>query len=64
MARAELHVEPFHQRMRRAGNNAPMEGIRIALELIDGLKPWTSGMYLMPAFGRYDLAAEIIEGCR
>ena len=38
--------------------------MRIALELIEQMKPWARGIYLMPQFSRYDLAAEIIEGCR
>jgi len=52
------------QRMRQAGDNAPIEGVKIAQELIEELKTWASGIYLMPAFSRYDLAAEIIEACR
>jgi methionine synthase I (cobalamin-dependent)/5,10-methylenetetrahydrofolate reductase len=39
------------------------EGVRIALELIDQMRPWAQGIYLMPQFNRYDLAAEIVEGC-
>ncbi len=50
--------------MRQAGEKAPQEGVRIALELIEQMKPWARGIYLMPPFSRYDLAAEIVEGCR
>jgi homocysteine S-methyltransferase len=56
--------DKMHERIRRAGTDAPKEGIEIALELIDQMKPWASGIYLMPAFGRYDLAAELVERCR
>ncbi len=52
------------KRLQDAGDAAPLEGVRIALELIEEMKPWASGVYLMPQFNRYDLAAEIIEGCR
>jgi hypothetical protein len=38
--------------------------VRIALELIEEMRPWASGIYLMPAFGRYDLSAEVVENCR
>jgi len=48
-------------RIERAENNAPQEGVRVAVELIQQIKAWGQGVYLMPAFGRYDLAAEIIE---
>ncbi|MCS6908840.1 MAG: bifunctional homocysteine S-methyltransferase/methylenetetrahydrofolate reductase [Anaerolineales bacterium] len=52
------------ERMRRAGERAPQEGVHIALELIEQMRSWASGIYLMPAFHRYDIAAEIIETCR
>jgi len=52
------------QRMRQAGESAAKEGVRLALELIEEMMSWSSGVYLMPQFGRYDLAAEIIEGCK
>jgi homocysteine S-methyltransferase len=53
--------EKMQQRLRQAGEGAAKEGVRIALELVEEMKPWASGIYLMPPFGRYDLAAEIIE---
>jgi homocysteine S-methyltransferase len=56
--------EATQERIRRAGANAPWEGVRVALELIEQMKPWAQGIYLMPQFGRYDLAAEIVEQCR
>jgi methionine synthase I (cobalamin-dependent)/5,10-methylenetetrahydrofolate reductase len=56
--------EEMHQRLRLAGENAPYEGVRIALELIEQMREWASGVYLMPAFNRFDLVAEIIEGAR
>lgn len=37
------------------------EGIRIAVDLIGQVRPWVSGIYIMPPFGRYDVAAEIVE---
>ncbi|GAB4473060.1 MAG: bifunctional homocysteine S-methyltransferase/methylenetetrahydrofolate reductase [Anaerolineales bacterium] len=52
------------ERIRRAGQDAPKEGVQIALELIEQMHHWASGIYLMPAFHRYDIAAEIIEACR
>lgn len=52
------------ERIRRAGEQAHREGMQIALELIEKMRTWASGIYLMPAFHRYDIAAEIIEGCR
>jgi len=54
----------YQQRMHAAGSQAPQEGVRIALEFIERIKSWASGIYLMPQFNRYDLAAEIIEESR
>ena len=33
----------------------------IAVELIEQIKEWAQGVYIMPQFSRYDLIAEIIE---
>ena len=56
--------EAFMQRLEQAGERAPWEGVRIALELIEQIRPWAQGVYLMPQFRRYDLAAEIVEGVK
>jgi methionine synthase I (cobalamin-dependent)/5,10-methylenetetrahydrofolate reductase len=56
--------EAIQVRMQAAGDSAPREGVRIALELVEQMRSWAAGIYLMPQFGRYDLAAEIVEGCR
>jgi homocysteine S-methyltransferase len=49
------------QRMEQAGEHAAEEGVRIAVELIEQIKPWAQGVYIMPQFSRFDLIAEIIE---
>ena len=49
------------QRMERAGEHAAEEGVRIAVELIERIKPWAQGVYIMPQFSRFDLIAEIVE---
>jgi methionine synthase / methylenetetrahydrofolate reductase(NADPH) len=51
-------------RIAAAGDSAPQEGVKIAAELAEKVKEWGQGIYLMPAFGRYDLAAEIVEAVR
>lgn len=53
--------EDMQARVRQAGEQAPWEGVRIAAELAQQMRPWAQGVYLMPQFGRYDLAAEIVE---
>ncbi len=51
-------------RLEAAGENAPREGVRIAIELAQEIKNWGNGIYLMPSFGRYDLAADVIEAIK
>ena len=51
----------FFARLEAAGKDSPHEGVRIALELIAQMRDWAGGIYLMPAFSRYDLAAEIVD---
>lgn len=55
--------EALRQRIEQAGERSAEEGLRIAEELLAELQtlPAMRGAYLMPPFGRYDLAAEIIE---
>ncbi len=52
--------EDVLRRMRLAGERGREEGIRMAQELLLELKELVHGVYLMPAFGRYDTAAEVI----
>ena len=60
-----IHVPAEIQaRMESAIGQAPQVGVQIALEMIDQIKSYASGIYLMPQFGRYDLAAEVVENCR
>jgi methionine synthase I (cobalamin-dependent)/5,10-methylenetetrahydrofolate reductase len=55
--------EDMQQRLKTAGDRAPVEGVRLAIELIEAIKSWANGVYLIPPFSRYDMAAEIIEAC-
>ncbi len=56
--------EETRARIENAGDNAPQAGVQIAIEHIQAMKPWANGIYIMPPFGRYDLAAEIIEAVK
>ena len=47
-----------------SGDNGARTGIEIAIELIEQIKQFAQGIYLMPAFNRFDYAAEIIETSR
>ncbi|MCB0126076.1 MAG: bifunctional homocysteine S-methyltransferase/methylenetetrahydrofolate reductase [Caldilineaceae bacterium] len=51
------------ERMRKAGANGRQEGVKMAQELLPELKelPHVQGVYLMPSFGRYELACQVLE---
>jgi len=48
-------------RMEAAGEDAAKVGVELAVELIEKVKPWAQGIYIMPQFHRFDLVAEIVE---
>jgi methionine synthase / methylenetetrahydrofolate reductase(NADPH) len=52
------------KRIEDAGDDAPQEGVRIARELLLQMKDFVQGAYIIPAFGHYDLAADIIDVIR
>lgn len=52
--------DTLRQRMHRA-TSMEAEGIQIARELLLEIRELAQGAYLMPPFGRYYLAAEVIE---
>ncbi len=56
--------EETRKQMDNAGEDGAKVGVDLALALIEAVKPWAQGIYLMPQFSRYDLAAEIIERCQ
>lgn len=49
------------KRMHAAGPDGRKEGVRMAQELLLDLVPLAQGVYLMPSFGRYEVAAEVLE---
>ena len=52
-------------RLRAAGEDAWREGLAMARDLIGALPAaGAAGAYVMPQFGRYDLAAEVVEAAR
>ena len=53
--------EAIRQRMREAGEAGLSEGNAIAREIIAAAGGGIQGVYLIPSFGRYDMAAELIQ---
>ncbi len=57
-----INIPPaIMKRIEDAGEDAAAEGVRIAQELLRDMKDFVSGAYILPAFGRYELAAQIID---
>ena len=52
------------ERMRKAGANGRAEGIRMAQDLLLEAEPEVQGVYVMPSFGRYEVAADVISVLR
>lgn len=48
------------QRIEDAGEHGAKVGVELAVELIQGIKGWASGIYIMPQFHRYDMVSEIV----
>jgi homocysteine S-methyltransferase len=57
--------EETRKRIEAAGDaeRGAQVGTEIAVELIEQLKAWAAGVYIMPQFHKYDMVAEIIERC-
>jgi homocysteine S-methyltransferase len=53
--------EAILRRMEEEDGNNTRTGVKIAIELVEQLRPVIQGVYLMPAFNRFDLTAEILE---
>lgn len=52
--------EALH-RMRLAGAEGRKEGIKMTQELLHEVRSLVQGVYIMPSFGRYEVAAEVME---
>lgn len=52
------------ERMRLAGADGRREGVKMAQELLAALREHAQGVYIMPSFGRYEVAAEVLEVLR
>lgn len=55
--------DAYRARMASA-NNPQAEGVRIAAEIAAAVRSFARGLYIVPAFGRYDLAADVIDAAQ
>ena len=56
--------EETRKRIESAGEQGVKVGVEIAVELIEQIKPWAAGVYIMPQFHKYDMVADIIEAVK
>ena len=50
--------------MAAAGERGAEVGLEMAHSLLERLAPIVQGTYIMPSFGRYELAAELVRRIR
>jgi homocysteine S-methyltransferase len=53
--------DEIRSRIEAAGEEGARAGVEVAVELIDQLKTWAGGVYIMPQFHKFDMVAEIID---
>ena len=51
--------DSIFKRLEDAGEDAPIEGVRIAQELMATMRDRVQGAYIIPSYGRYHLASEL-----
>jgi methionine synthase I (cobalamin-dependent)/5,10-methylenetetrahydrofolate reductase len=56
--------DAIFKRLEDAGDQAAQEGVTIAGELLEQMRGLVQGAYIIPAFGRYNLAADLIDSVR
>ncbi|MEA2063746.1 MAG: methylenetetrahydrofolate reductase, partial [Gemmatimonadota bacterium] len=56
--------EAVRSRMRRAGSGpaAQEEGVAVARQALEAVKPRVQGAYIMPPFGKWELALRVLDG--
>ncbi len=56
--------DEIRKRIEAAGEDGVRAGVEITVELIDQIKAWAGGVYIMPQFHKFDMVAEIIEAVK
>lgn len=56
-----ISISSEHRARMRASANPQQEGVSIAQEILEEIAPHVQGIYVVPQFGRYDLAANVLD---
>ncbi|MBI5609472.1 MAG: bifunctional homocysteine S-methyltransferase/methylenetetrahydrofolate reductase [Deltaproteobacteria bacterium] len=54
--------QTIRDRMARAGERGPEEGVAIAREFIEAVRSGVAGTYLMPPFNKFEMAVDVLRG--
>mgnify|MGYP000861905908 CR=1 FL=1 len=56
-----ITISDAHRERMHAATEPQREGVRIAQEILEEMRPFVQGVYLIPQFGRYDLVADVLD---
>jgi len=56
-----IAISGEHRERMRAAGKPQQEGVRIAQEIVEEIRPVVQGAYFIPQFGRYDLVADVLD---
>jgi methionine synthase / methylenetetrahydrofolate reductase(NADPH) len=56
--------EETRKRIEDAGESGTRVGVELAVDLIQQVRAWAGGVYIMPQFHKFDMIAEIIEAIK
>jgi homocysteine S-methyltransferase len=59
-----IHIPSCLRQRMKDSAKPQQEGVSIAQEILQNLRPILHGVYLIPAFGRIDLVADVLDGLR
>jgi len=54
--------DDIRARMDKAGEDGPKEGVAISQELLETMRPYCAGAYLMPPFNKFEMAIDVVRG--
>lgn len=56
-----ISISDEHRQRMKAAPQPQEEGVTIAQEIVEEIGPHVNGVYLIPQFGRYDIAATVLD---
>lgn len=56
-----IHIPRTYRERMHEADEPQKEGVEISREIMAAIRPFTQGVYMMPAFGRYDLVADVLD---